>query len=56
MDETIPHKTEIPALESLSVHANTLGKFSKVSTLEQYFYLDTPLRALAIPSVMPEPP
>jgi hypothetical protein len=27
MNETIPHETEMPAFESLSVHANTLGNF-----------------------------
>jgi len=27
MDKTIPHETEIPALEYLSVHVNKFGRF-----------------------------
>lgn len=30
MNETIPDETEIPALESLSVHANNLNHFSNI--------------------------
>jgi len=29
MDETIPHETEMPALESFSVHVNTFNDFTE---------------------------